>query len=59
MPAETQFVNLLKSKWLLDKIEDSQQLNSAGTGTGSVWTSALQVLKSVSPRLSSHIMGFK
>ena len=51
MPEETQFVNLLKSKWLLDQLEQSQQLISIGTGTGSVWTSALQDLKSVSSGL--------
>ncbi|KAG6999498.1 hypothetical protein G7Y79_00034g069210 [Physcia stellaris] len=46
MPEEVQFVNLLKSKWLLDQIEGSQQLSYEGTGTGSLWTSALQDLKS-------------
>ena len=51
MPEEVQFVNLLKSKWLLDQIEGSQQLSYEGTGTGSLWTSALQDLKSVSSKL--------
>ncbi|CAL8584243.1 hypothetical protein XPA_009848 [Xanthoria parietina] len=43
-PEETQFVNLLKSKWLLDKMEQSSHLSAAGTPP--LWTSALAELKS-------------
>lgn len=47
-PEETQFVNLLKSKWLLDKMEQSSHLSAAGTPP--LWTSALAELKSVCGR---------
>ncbi|KAL8976247.1 MAG: hypothetical protein Q9205_007705 [Flavoplaca limonia] len=43
-PEETQFVNLLKSKWILDKMEQSSQLNSPSTAP--LWKSALAEVKS-------------
>ncbi|KAL8997826.1 MAG: hypothetical protein Q9169_002998 [Polycauliona sp. 2 TL-2023] len=43
-PEETQFVNLLKSKWILDKMEQSSHLTS--NNTAPLWTSALAEVKS-------------
>ncbi|KAL8911384.1 MAG: hypothetical protein Q9171_003430 [Xanthocarpia ochracea] len=43
-PEETQFVNLLKSKWILDKMEHSSHLTAAGTAP--LWTNALGEIKS-------------
>ncbi|KAL8877565.1 MAG: hypothetical protein Q9198_004440 [Flavoplaca austrocitrina] len=43
-PEETQFVNLLKSKWILDKMEQSSHLNSPSTAP--LWKSALAEVKS-------------
>lgn len=48
-PEETQFVNLLKSNWILDNLEGSNQLTAAGTA--SLWASALRELKLVSRTL--------
>lgn len=45
IPEETQFVNLLKSKWILGELESSSHLNASGTS--SLWTGALGELKSV------------
>ena len=42
-PEETQFVNLLKSKWILERMEESSHLKAKGTA--SLWTSALMELK--------------
>ena len=47
-PEETQFVNLLKSKWIIDRLEGSSHLSAAGTA--SLWLGALLELKSVSAR---------
>ncbi|KAL8670233.1 MAG: hypothetical protein Q9168_005222 [Polycauliona sp. 1 TL-2023] len=43
-PEETQFVNLLKSRWILDKMERSSHLTSRETAP--LWTSALAEVKS-------------
>ncbi|KAI4283343.1 MAG: hypothetical protein L6R38_002229 [Xanthoria sp. 2 TBL-2021] len=43
-PEETQFVSLLKSRWVLDKMEQSSHLAAAGTAP--LWTSALAEIKS-------------
>ncbi|KAI4268225.1 MAG: hypothetical protein LQ337_007965 [Flavoplaca oasis] len=43
-PEETQFVNLLKSKWILDKMEQSSHLTSPSTAP--LWKSALAEVKS-------------
>ncbi|KAI4256860.1 MAG: hypothetical protein L6R42_005986 [Xanthoria sp. 1 TBL-2021] len=43
-PEETQFVNLLKSRWILDRMEQSSHLSAAGTAP--LWTSALAEIKS-------------
>ena len=43
MPEETQFVNLLKSKWILEQLEASRLLSEAGTA--SLWASALRELR--------------
>ena len=45
-PEETQFVNLLKSKWILDILQSSSQLTAVGTA--SLWAGALRELKLVS-----------
>ncbi|KAL8644728.1 MAG: hypothetical protein Q9226_007618, partial [Calogaya cf. arnoldii] len=44
-PEETQFVNLLKSKWILDRMEQSSHLTAAGTAP--LWISALAEVKSL------------
>ncbi|KAL8848830.1 MAG: hypothetical protein Q9221_006170 [Calogaya cf. arnoldii] len=44
-PEETQFVNLLKSRWILDKMEHNPQLIAAGTAP--LWRSALAEVKSL------------
>ena len=43
VPEETQYVNLLKSKWIIDKLEGSPCLRSGGQS--SFWASYLQELK--------------
>ncbi|KAL9101753.1 MAG: hypothetical protein Q9163_003029 [Psora crenata] len=43
VPEETQFVNLLKSKWLMDALDHSSQM--AAAGAGSLWASYLSELK--------------
>ncbi|KAL9123885.1 MAG: hypothetical protein Q9217_006727, partial [Psora testacea] len=43
VPMETQFLNLLKSKWILEKLEESSQLEAAGSA--SLWASYLWELK--------------
>ncbi|KAI4113082.1 MAG: hypothetical protein LQ345_005869, partial [Seirophora villosa] len=42
-PEETQFLNLLKSKWILEKLEGSSSLAAADTAP--LWASALAELK--------------
>lgn len=44
-PEETQYINLLKSKWILDKLEGSCHLTAVGTAP--LWASALREIKSV------------
>ncbi|KAI4181527.1 MAG: hypothetical protein LQ346_006756 [Caloplaca aetnensis] len=43
-PEETQYINLLKSKWILDKLEGSCHLTAVGTAP--LWASALREIKS-------------
>ncbi|KAL8652976.1 MAG: hypothetical protein Q9210_002368 [Variospora velana] len=43
-PEETQFLNLLKSKWILEQLERSPQLSAPDTAP--LWASALAELKS-------------
>ncbi|KAL8678287.1 MAG: hypothetical protein Q9186_005337 [Xanthomendoza sp. 1 TL-2023] len=43
-PEETQFVNLLKSKWILDLLEHSPELTAVTTAP--LWASALMEIKS-------------
>ncbi|KAI9651586.1 MAG: hypothetical protein M1831_000597 [Alyxoria varia] len=44
VPEETQFLNLLKSKWIMEKLEDSVYFRSAGPT--SLWGSYLREIKS-------------
>ncbi|KAL8735772.1 MAG: hypothetical protein Q9166_000636 [cf. Caloplaca sp. 2 TL-2023] len=48
-PEETQFVNLLKSKWILEKLEHSSLLTAVETAP--LWASVLGEIKSVCERL--------
>ncbi|KAL8770394.1 MAG: hypothetical protein Q9209_003820 [Squamulea sp. 1 TL-2023] len=43
-PEEIQFVNLLKSKWILERMEGSSHLTAAGTAP--LWASAVSEVKS-------------
>ncbi|KAL8924118.1 MAG: hypothetical protein Q9208_004255 [Pyrenodesmia sp. 3 TL-2023] len=43
-PEETQYTNLLKSRWILEKLEYSSQLTAVGTAP--LWASALNEIKS-------------
>ena len=43
IPDETRFINLLKSAWILDKLQDSDDLQSAGPE--SLWTDCIRELE--------------
>ena len=43
IPDETRFINLLKSAWILDKLQDSDDLQSAGPK--SLWTDCIRELE--------------